>query len=76
MYAYYTNNLLQIEKSLTIYNNDFNGITSNYKKFSKNWWLKRSEAFQYLKVLLDKLNIYNHKGFDYYFTKLVNIVIK
>ena len=76
MFAYYTNNLLQIEKSLTIYSNDFNGITSNYKKFSKNWWLKRLEAFQYLKVLLDKLNIYNRKGFDYYFTKLVNFVIK
>ena len=38
-----------IDDKLTVYNFDQNGITAKINKFSKKWWLRRSEAFSYLK---------------------------
>ena len=72
IYAYLTNNLNIINKSLTIYNHDSFGITSDYKKFSPNWWKKRFEAFEYFKYLTNRLNIKFKKGPDYFFTLLIN----
>ena len=76
IFAHLNNEFTQIKKSFTIYNFDHNGITSNYKKFRKNWWLKRSEAFQYMSHISKKLNINFNKGFDFYVTKLVNFFIR
>ena len=76
IFAHLNNEFTQIEKSFTIYNFDENGITSNYKKFRKNWWLKRLEAFQYMSHISKKLNIKFNKGFDFYITKLVNFLIR
>ena len=38
----------------TYYNYDEYGITSKIYKFSRKWWLRRSEAFSYLKNWLYK----------------------
>ena len=57
------------------YNYDEYGITSNYQKYSKNWWKKRNEAFDYLKMLNKKMNKVNKIGPDYYLTKFINLFI-
>ena len=72
IYSFLTNNLNIIHKSLTIYNYDNLGITSNYKKFSLSWWKKRFEAFEYFKYLSNRLNVKFKKGPDYYLTVLIN----
>ena len=72
IFAYLTNNLNVISESLTTYNHDSLGITSNYKKFSLIWWKKRFEAFEYFKYLAIKLNIKFKKSPDYFFTVLIN----
>ena len=74
IYAFLKKDLKIINKSFTIYNFDQNGITSNYKKFSKKWWIKRKEAFEYMEFLMKKLKIKINKGPDFYFTKLINLL--
>ena len=39
------------------YNYDQNGITANIKKYSKRWWIRRSEAFAYLRIIMKKKKI-------------------
>lgn len=73
IYAFLNKNLKVINKSFTIYNIDQFGITSNYKKFSKNWWIKRKEAFDYMEYLMKKLKLKINKGPDFYFTQLINL---
>ena len=46
------NNILN--QKLTVYNEDVFGITSNIRKYSLIWWLRRGEAFQYLKYIITK----------------------
>lgn len=75
MFAYLKNEFIVSDKSLTLYNYDEYGITSNYRKYSKNWWKKRSEAFEYLKMLNKKMNKVNKIGPDYYLTKFINFFI-
>ena len=41
------------------------------KKFSKNWWLRRREAHEYM-VYLFKKNKIQYKNFDYTLTKIIN----
>ena len=57
MFAFLSNNFNIDKKSLTIYNYDKIGVTSNYSKFSINWWKKRNEAFDYFIFLNKKLNL-------------------
>ena len=57
IYAFLNKDLKIINKSFTIYNFDQHGITSNYKKFSKKWWIKRKEAFEYMEFLMKKLKM-------------------
>ena len=40
-----------LNKKLTHYNYDENGITAKIKKYSNLWWIRRSEAFSYLREL-------------------------
>ena len=74
IYAFLKKDLKIINKSFTIYNFDQHGITSNYKKFSKKWWIKRKEAFDYMELLMKKLQIKIRRGPDFYFTKLINLL--
>ncbi len=74
IYTFLKKDLKIINKSFTIYNFDQYGITSNYKKFSKKWWIKRKEAFDYMEFLMKKFKIKLNKGPDFYFTKLINLL--
>ena len=51
---FYMNEYNVLNKKLTHYNYDQNGITANIKKYSKIWWLRRSEAFAYLRIIMKK----------------------
>ena len=62
-------------KSLTNYNYDECGITSKIYKFSRKWWLRRSEAFSYLKIIMRKKKKLFISSFDYYFTNLITVLI-
>ncbi len=72
MYVNLKKKLKILSSSYTFYNSDHSGISSNYTKFSINWWKKRDEAFDYLEILHKKLDIKFSKGPDYFFTKLLN----
>ena len=73
IYAFLNKDLKLLNESLTIYNLDQFGISSKYKKFSKNWWVKRKEAFDYMVYLMKKLKLKVNKGPDFYFTQLINL---
>lgn len=76
IYAFVMNEFRIINKSLTIYNYDQNGITSKYKKFSFNWWKKREEAFDFMHLIMKKKNMDFIPGFDYLLTKIINFLIR
>lgn len=75
IYAHIRKQFFLTKKSLTIYNYDENGISSKYKKFSKNWWKKRDEAFSYMIFLMKKFNTKLFLGPDFYLTKIINFFI-
>ena len=55
-------------KKLTRYNYDPDGITAGINKFSVKWWVRRYQAYLYLKILLQKKKIVFTPSFDYYIT--------
>ena len=71
IYSYFFKNFDIIEKRLTKYTSDEEGISSKYKKFNIYWWFKRKEAFDYLSLVLVKRKLNFPKTLDYYFTNLV-----
>ena len=75
MFAYSQKEFFILNKSFTVYNYDEFGITSNYKKYSKNWWKKRNEAFNYLISLTKKLKSRFFIGPDFYITRFINFFI-
>ena len=60
-------NIIFLTKNSHHYNYDQNGITANIKKYSKRWWIRRSEAFSLLENYNEKKKIL--------FFKLVLIII-
>ena len=63
-------------KFLTYYFQDFKGESySNFKKFNFNWWKRRLEAHNYLKYISLKYKKTYIKGFDFYITKIVVLLL-
>ena len=75
IYSFLLNEFFVTQKSLTIYNYDEFGISSKYKKYSKFWWKKRNEAFEYMISLMKKFNTKSRLGPDYYLTKIINLFV-
>jgi glycosyltransferase involved in cell wall biosynthesis len=73
---HFLNEINFIKKKITYYNIDENGISSKYKKFSKLWWYKRIEAFNYLKYILKKKNKDFIISFDFMITSLIYYFLK
>ena len=71
IYAHIRKQFFLTKKCLTIYNYDENGISSKYKKFSKNWWKKRDEAFSYMIFLMKKFNTKLFLGPDFYLKNML-----
>ncbi len=60
------------KKKLTVYNFDPDGITSNITFFSKIWWIRRLQAFEYLKYIKEKKRLKSIFNLDYFLTALIN----
>ena len=74
IYAYIKNQFYITNKCLTVYNYDETGISSKYRKYSKFWWKKRNEAFEYMLSLMKKFNTKSRLGPDY-LTKIINLFV-
>lgn len=62
-----------LNESLNVYRNVKDGIMSNNKKFSSNWWKKRLQAHNFMKNIYKKNNK-DYKNLDLNITKiLVNL---
>ncbi len=73
---FYLNQFNIIPNKLTFYGFDSNGITSRIKKFSIKWWIRRYEAFQYLRFILKKKNKPFKSSMDYYLTCFIFLFTK
>ena len=61
------------DSHLTYYRQVNDGTDSNYIKFkSKNWWIRRKEAFDFLNSLLSKNKLSTNKSLDFMLTSLFN----
>ena len=73
---FYMNEYNVLNKKITHYNYDQNGITANIKRYSKTWWIRRSEAFTYLRIIMKRKKIPFILSFDYYLTNFFTILLK
>ena len=64
-----------INKKLTEYVESYNSISSYYPKFSINWWLKRKEAFDYLKFILKGKKEIFIISLDYFVTNIIYFLL-
>ena len=65
-----------LNKELTFYVHDFDGITSKIKKFSKIWWIRRNEGYIYLKYIMKKKKILFKASIDYYITFILALFFR
>lgn len=65
-----------INQCLTIYNYDPHGITANIPKYSKFWWIRRKQAFEYLRFIFKKKKIKFKLSFDYYVTLIISFTLQ
>ena len=68
---HYLNEVNLVKKKITYYGIDENGISSKYKKFSKLWWQKRLQAFNYLRYILKRKKKCFIISFDYIITLII-----
>jgi len=69
------NNFKIINNHLTFYFQDRKGeSSSNFRKFGKNWWLRRMQAHEYM-IYLFKKNKIRYKNLDYSITKIINLFL-
>ena len=61
-----------LKKYLTYYRQNPNSASTQFKTFSKNWWLRRSEAHDFFSYVAKKLKIKDKFTID----KLVTIIFK
>ena len=72
IYCRYLNkNYKILNEHLTIYRKSNTNISSNFKKFSKNWWNRRKEAHEYLSFFLKKNGINVNNNLDKKITNLI-----
>tara|TARA_Y100000816_G_C26097214_1_gene580855 strand:+ start:1736 stop:2551 length:816 start_codon:yes stop_codon:yes gene_type:complete len=66
------NDFRLLDKNLTFYFQDKKGEThSNFKKFGKNWWLRRNQAHEFMRKISGKSRISFKTKTDYLFTSLL-----
>ena len=71
------NNFFILNQPLSIYRVVPNSIMSNAKKFSKNWWFRRSQAHDYMKMIYKLNNKVYSNFFDSKITSfMTNFIFK
>ncbi len=72
LFSIFENNYNILNKKLTYYRQVEDGIMSNYKKFGKRWWIKRSEAFNFFFYLKKKYKRKYSLSLDFFVTKIIS----
>tara|TARA_Y100001970_G_C14220489_1_gene852372 strand:+ start:1761 stop:2552 length:792 start_codon:yes stop_codon:yes gene_type:complete len=74
VFAYFKDkSFYSLNKSLTIYKSY--GESKKYTLFNSNWFIRRSNSFNYLKKICQDTNYLNF-NFDYLFTKIISLILK
>ena len=61
---------------LTFYRQVEDGMDSKYHKYkSKEWWIRRNEAFDFLNLLLKKNNLPLNRSIDFFVTRFLNNIL-
>jgi glycosyltransferase involved in cell wall biosynthesis len=75
-YSYFISKNFEIlDKKLTYYFIDPNGVSSNFNYLTFNWWVRRSEAFEFYKYLFKKFFLQFPLTLDYFVTKFISLSI-
>ena len=72
VFSLYKKNYNVLNKNLTYYRQVNDGIMSNYKKFEKKWWVKRSQAFDFFFFIKKRFKKKYSYSFDYFLTKTIS----
>ena len=68
-------NLNILNKHLTYYRQLDNSASKEYKTFSKNWWIRRKQAHEFIFYLEKKLNLPHKLTIDKIITSIINFFI-
>tara|TARA_Y100000590_G_scaffold83299_1_gene92848 strand:+ start:248 stop:1045 length:798 start_codon:yes stop_codon:yes gene_type:complete len=69
------NNIIILKKYLTYYRKSENSVSNKYQTFTKNWWIRRSEAHDYFTFATKKLKVKDRITLDKIVTKIMNLAI-
>ena len=72
---YYLKRIYYLNNNLTIYRQTNNNISSKFRYLSKNWWIRRNQAHEYIKLIFKRKKINHIKNYDYILTKFINFVL-
>ena len=77
IYSYLKFNKINIlKKYLTYYRKSESSVSNKYQTFTKNWWIRRSEAHDYFTFVSKKLKTKDRITLDKIITKMMNLAIK
>lgn len=65
-----------INKKLTYYRYYFESNENKYIKFNKIWWLRRYQAFAFLKLIYKRKKVSFKYNLDYFITYILNFFLK
>ena len=66
--------IIILKKYLTYYRQNQNSVSKKFKTFSKNWWIRRSEAHDYFSYISEKFKIKDPLSVDKLVTKFFNYI--
>ncbi len=69
-------NIFVVPGHLTYYQQNKYSISSKFKKFSSNWWIRRAEAHKFVKYLYKKNKTPVYISADEILTNIINKIIK
>ena len=76
LYAkYILKNFNKVDENLTYYRRTESNISSKFKKYSKSWWKRRSQAHEYFHFFCKNNDIKFEKNLDYLLTKFICLFI-
>ena len=65
-----------LENNLTFYRQINSNISSKFNYLSKNWWLRRKQAHDYIQYFFEKFSLKYKKNLDYFITKIFSEILK
>ena len=74
---FFGKNYLRLDEYLTLYNqNDSGDTVKNYNSKNSQWWKRRFEYHQFVRLIFLKKNKFHLKLFDYYITAFINLFLR